>query len=384
MSPAVVDLQVPPLAQLQRRRSDKWAGYEAGVIASTIAEMDFPLAPPVARVLHDAIERHDLGYVSSAPAGLRTAFAEFAARRLDWRVDPEQVVLVPDVMAGIIEAARMLAGPAAAVAFASPSYPPFRFEPPEAGVAVRELPLRPDGGFDQDALDAELARGTRVVILANPHNPTGRVLPRAELERIAETCAAHDAWVLADEIHAPLVLPGATHVPWLEVSDAARERGIALTSASKAFNVAGLKAALLVTASGRAREAVRGLPSLGERAGLLGVLAAETAFREGDAWLDAVLAQLDANRERLDRRLAAELPAVAWTRPQATYLGWLDLRGAGLGDDPAATLLRRARVALSPGHTYGASGAGFARINFGTSPELLDEAISRIAAVVGA
>jgi cystathionine beta-lyase len=374
------DLRVPDLATLHERRSDKWAGHAPDVLSSTIAEMDFPLAPPVAAALRAAVERHDLGYAPAAHAALRDAFAGFARRRLGWSVDPDQVTLVPDVMEGLVQLCRVLAAPGDAVAFPTPAYPPFFTDLPQAGVKLREVPLRADGAIDLDALEAALAGGVRVLVLASPHNPTGRVLPRAELERIAELCAARDGWVLADEIHAPLVLDGARHTPWLEVSDAARERGIALTSASKAFNLAGLKAALVVTASERAREAVARVPQLLDRVGLLGVLGAEVAFAEGGAWLDAVLAQLDANRALLRECLAAELPAVSWEPPQATYLAWLDCRALGLGDDPAGAFLARGRVALSPGLDYGRVGAGFVRLNFGTSPELVAEAVRRMAA----
>jgi cystathionine beta-lyase len=179
-------------------------------------------------------------------------------------------------------------------------------------------------------------------------------------------------------VHAPLLLPGADHTAWLEVSDAARSCGVALTSASKAFNVAGLKAALLVTASDRMRRVVARLPDLTDHVGLLGVLAAEAAFAEGDEWLDAVLVQLDTNRSLLGERLAAELPAVHWQPPAASYLAWLDFRPLGLGDEPAPILLERGRVALSPGLDYGREGAGFARLNFGTSPDLVAEAVRRI------
>jgi cystathionine beta-lyase len=185
--------------------------------------------------------------------------------------------------------------------------------------------------------------------------------------------------VLADEIHAPLVLPGAEHTPWLEVSDAARACGIALTSASKAFNVAGLKAAQVVTASAPARQAVARVPDLTDQVGLLGVLAAEAAFTDGDAWLDAVLAQLDANRSLLGACLAEDLPGARWQPPAASYLAWLDFRELDLGDNPAEVLLERGRVALSPGPRYGRDGAGFARLNFGTSPELVAEAVTRMA-----
>jgi len=382
MPDPAVDLAVPDVATLQRRRSDKWAGWPEGVHALTIAEMDFPLAPAVSAALHAAVDRHDLGYAPAAPALLRNAFAGFAARRLGWTVDPDQVTLVPDVMAGLIELCRVLVEPGGIVAFASPAYPPFYRELPEAGVRTLGIPLRPDGSFDLDRLEQALADGTRVVILANPHNPTGRVLPRVELEALAALCDLHGAWVLADEIHAPLVLPGAVHTPWLEVSAAARRCGFALTSASKAFNVAGLKAALLVTADAATAEQVARLPDLADRAGLLGVVAAEAAFTSGDGWLDEVLARLDANRALLGELLADRLADVSWTPPEGTFLAWLDCRRLGLGDDPARHFLERGRVALSPGLDYGPEGAGFVRLNFATSPELVTAAVDRMASAI--
>jgi hypothetical protein len=243
-----IDLHVPDLATLHEQRSEKWTGHDNDVLVATIAEMDFPLAEPVAEVLRAAIDRSDLGYATPAPRRLRDAFAGFARRRLRWDVDPEQITLVPDVMVGLVELSRVLAGRHGAVAFMTPAYPPFFTALPHAVARLEHLPALEDGAVDLEALARSIAGGTRVLILTNPHNPTGRVLPRPELEAIAELCAEREVWVLADEIHAPLVLPGAEHTPWPEVSDAARACGVALTSASKALKVAGLKAALLVTA----------------------------------------------------------------------------------------------------------------------------------------
>jgi cysteine-S-conjugate beta-lyase len=377
MPASAIDLSVPGLAALNRRRSEKWAPHPPGVLSSTIAEMDFPLAAPVAEALHAAVAASDLGYTPGTPAALREAFAGFAARRLGWDADPDQVSLAPDVMAGLIELCRVLTRPGDVVAFTVPAYPPFIHALPQAGVRVRRIPLRPDGTFDLALLD-----GVRVLVLANPHNPTGRVLPRDELAGIAEWCAQAGIWVLSDEIHAPLVLGGGSPTPWLEVSDAARRWGVALTSASKAFNLAGLKASVIVTASAEARAVVDRLPDLGDRTGLLGVIGAEAAFARGDAWLDAVLARLAANRALLGDLLAARLPQVRWTPAAATYLAWLDCRGLGLGDDPAAAFLARGRVALVPGLAFGLQGAGFARLNFATSPELVEEMVTRMAGAV--
>jgi cysteine-S-conjugate beta-lyase len=372
-----IDLHVPELASLHERRSEKWTGHANDVLVATIAEMDFPVAQPIAEALRAAIDRSDLGYVPPTQRRLCDAFAAFASRRLRWEVDPEQVTLVPDVMVGLVELSRVLAGPDEAIAFVTPAYPPFFRQLPHAVGRLEQL-AAPDGTVDLDGLAESIAGGTRVLVLTNPHNPTGRLLPRTDLEAIAELCSERDVWVLADEIHAPLVLPGGEHTPWLEVSDAARACGVALTSASKAFNVPGLKAAQLVTASDRARRAVARLPDLRDQVGLLGILAAEAAFTEGDEWLEAVLDQLDANRSLLGERLAAELPAIHWRPPEASYLAWLDCRALDLGDDPAETFLERGRVALSSGLNYGREGAGFARLNFGTSPELASEAVRRM------
>jgi len=377
-----IDLQVPDLATLHKRRSEKWSGHEPEVLPSTVAEMDFPLAPEVAAALHAAIDRHDLGYTPPTATQLSEAFAGFALRRMGWSVDQDQITLVPDVMAGLIELCRVLLAPGEQVAFFTPAYPPFFAELPQARVELVQLPLGADAAVDHEALEAALAGGVRALVLTNPHNPTGRVIPRAELEQIAELCASYGCWVFADEIHAPLVLEDTIHTPWLELSDAARERGIVLTSASKAFNLAGLKTALVITASDWAREAAQRVPPLTDRLGLLGVIAAEAAFAYGDRWLDAVRTQLAANRAVLGELLAAELPKITWTPPQASYLAWLDCRAFALGDNPSEMFLERGRVALSRGLDYGREGAGFVRLNFGTSPEHVTDAVRRMARAI--
>lgn len=375
-----IDLVVPPLSELRRRRSEKWALFDPDVLSMTIAEMDFPLAPAIRDELIETVERGDLGYAAPASASLRAALAGFAERRLNWTVDAAQITVVPDVMVGLVELCRVTATPGAAVGFATPAYPPFFRELGSTGLRLVPVGLAPDGSIDIDALDAALMDGMSAFVLANPHNPTGRVLPRSELEAIAERCAARGTWVFADEVHAALVLPGTSHVPWLEVSDAARSCGIALTSASKAFNLAALKTAFIVTADQRTRALVERIGPQLDHASLLGEIATEVAFVEGDAWLDAVIDQLDKNRSQLAAELRERLPAVRWRPPQATYLGWLDCRGLELDGEPADVFLRRGRVALSAGLDYGASGAGHVRLNFATSAEHLSEATARMLA----
>ena len=258
---------------------------------------------------------------------------------------------------------------------------------PAAGVKLVEIDLHADGSLDLDGLDAALAAGARALVLASPHNPTGRALDaRANSRRSPSAAPSASVWVLADEIHAPLTLPGATSHPWLEVSDAARRWGVAVTSASKAFNLGGAQDRRSSSPPIRPpATSSTGMPPLHEHSGLLGVIAAEAAFDDGDAWLDAVIEQLDANRDAARR---PDLPAAApgrsrWRPPQATYLAWLDCTGLGLGDEPAdglpATRPGRRSAAAS---TTAPPGAGHVRLNFATSPAHLSDAVARMARTV--
>jgi cystathionine beta-lyase len=367
------------LETLSRRRSSKWVAHPPDVLPVFVAEMDVALAPPVRAALAEAIELGDTGYAE--PGGLFEAYAGFAERRLGWSPDPARMVLLPDVMAGIVELLRVLTAPGDGVAICPPVYPPFFDGIPEAGRRVVEVPLV-DGDLDLDGLEHAFAGGAaRAFLLCSPHNPTGRVHDRATLDAIAALAERHGALVVADEIHAPLTLPGARHTPFAALGET---RSVVITSASKAFNIAGLKCALAIAGSAEVARELRTVPEeVRYRAGLLGVIGSEAAFVHGDAWLDELLAALDANRRRLAALLDEHLPAIGYRPPDASFLAWLDCRALDLGDDPAAVLLERGRVALEPGHAFGAPGRGYARLNFGTSAALLDDAVGRMAAAVG-
>ena len=366
------------LDTLRRRRSSKWVRHPSDVLPVFVAEMDVGLAPPVRDALVEAIELGDLGYTE--PGGVFEAFAAFAQRRMGWSPDPARMRLVPDVMAGIVEVLRALTAPGDGVVISPPVYGPFFDGIPEAGRRVVEVPVAAGDELDLDALDAAFAAGARALLLCNPHNPVGRVLERERLEDVAELAARHDVLVLADEIHGPLTLPGATHTPFTALGES---RSVVFSSASKAFNLAGLKCAIAVAGSDAvSRELDRLPPEVRFRPGILGVIASQAAFEHGDAWLDDLLAALDANRRRLAALLDEHLPAIRYRPPDASFLAWLDCRALGLGDDPAAAFLERGRVALEPGPRFGAQGRGFARLNLGTSDALLSEAVRRMAAAV--
>jgi cystathionine beta-lyase len=376
------DLTELPLERLRLRRSVKWSRYPADVLPAFVAELDFPLAEPVRVALAEAVELDDTGYAWPESIGLAEAFAAFTEQRLDWSVDPSRVSPAPDVVGAIASVLRELTEPGNKVLINTPVYHPFFGLIEELGCALAEAPLDA-GQLDVEAIEQRFAEGAKALILCSPHNPVGTTPSREQLAAIAAVAERHDAWVLADEIHAPLTLPGAEHVPFLTVSEAAAARGIAFCSASKTFNLAGLHCAQIVTASDEAAAVIERLPFLATHCAHFGAIAAVAAFRDGGAWLDDVLAVLDHNRRLLAELLAERLPEVGYAQPQAGYLAWLDLRALDLGGDPAAALLERGKVALSPGPDFGPQGAGYARLNYGTSPALLEEIVRRVAKGAG-
>jgi cystathionine beta-lyase len=374
------ELTVAPLATLRRRRSAKWRTFPDDVLPLFVAEMDYGLAPPVTAALEEAVRLGDLGYPVSTPE-LGRALAGFAGRRWGWEIDPGQVTAVPDVGVGVVELMRVLTRPGDAVVISPPVYSPFFDWVPETGARILEVPLR-DNAMDLAALEAAFAMHPAAYLLSNPHNPVGRVHTAEELAELVRLARLYRVTLISDEIHAPLVLPGATFTPLLTVPGAA-EVAATVISASKAFNTAGLKCAAVVTAAPRLAQAVARFPAESDdRVGHLGVLAAVAAFTDGDPWLDALLTTLDRRRAQLVTLVRDHLPSITWTPPEATYLAWLDASALGRDAAPRDLFLEKARVALEPGTNYGASGSGHVRLNFATSPEILAEAVKRMSAAI--
>lgn len=379
-------ISFPPLDELRRRQSAKWTLYDPDVLPMPVAEMDAELAEPVARALHDAVARSDTGYPGVA-GRLEEAFASFAAGRWAWAVDPAQVLVAGDVESAALAAFRAL-GAGAVVVINSPVYPPFHVWPQQAGLTLVDVPLTPidrddpqaGGRLDLPAIEAAFAAGARAHLLCHPHNPLGRLHTHAELAALADLAERYDVLVVSDEIHAPLALPGERFVPFLTVSDAARRTGMALHSASKAWNLAGLKAAVAVTADpapaallAPARDYLRW------HAGHFGVLAGTAAYADGAAWLDELLVVLAANHTAFRAGLAERLPGAHAATAEAGYLAWVDVRDLGWGDEPAEAALRHGRLALGIGSQFGAPGRGHLRVNLGCAPDLVPEALARLA-----
>ncbi|TFB18195.1 aminotransferase class I/II-fold pyridoxal phosphate-dependent enzyme [Microbacterium sp. 3H14] len=382
----MLQVKALPLAELRERSSEKWREYPADVLPLFVAETDFPLAPAVSAALQRAVEVGDTGYVASRTP-LAESFAAFAARRYGWSPDPARMRSTADVSMGLVEILRRVTQPGERVVVTPPVYPPFYDLVAESGAEVQRVPLRDTGigwELDLDGIRGAFEDGATAMLLCNPHNPTGTVHAREGLAALADLAEEFGVAVISDEIHAPLAQPGTGFTPFLAASDAARRVGYAVVSASKAFNLAGLKCALMVTADEETTAVVRGLPVEVEwRTGQFGLLAAVAAFsEESDEWLDGLLRTLDENRVLLEDLLASRLPGARYRIPDAGYLAWIDLSALGWGENPARRILRDAKVALHFGPAFGIEGAGHVRLNFGTSPEILTEAVERIAALV--
>jgi cystathionine beta-lyase len=323
------------------------------------------------------VEQSDTGY--TWVGDLPEAYAGFACERWGLRVDPARVYVLQDVMRGVLEVLQAATSPGDGVVVNPPVYTPFFAVVEHIGRTVVEVPLvvGEDGrhGLDLAGLEQAFRAGARAYLLCSPHNPVGRVWDERELRAVVELCTAHDVLLLVDEIHAPLV-HDAPFVPIHAVPGA--EDAVSFVSASKAWNLAGLKCALVSAASERGWKAVESIGvEVGYGTGILGVAAARAAFRDGVGWLDDLRADLEHRRVLLADLLAEQLPAVGYRLPEATYLAWLDCRALGL-PDPYQHFLR-AGVALEPGTKFGTGGDGFVRLNFACSADVLEQAVTRMA-----
>lgn len=373
----------PALTELQRRRSAKWRQYPQDVIPAWIAEMDVNLAEPIAEVLLDAVRSSDTGYRHAGD--LPEALAEFARLRWGWTIEPSRVIVMPDVVTSISWTIQALTEPGDGVVINSPVYPPFFSCVRDiTHRTVVDVPLMLDSTgrytLDLDGIADAFARpDVTAFLLCSPQNPTGSVPTGDELAEVGRLALEHGVTVISDEIHAPLTLPGQMHRPFLSLAPRG-VRAVALVSASKAWNIAGLKCAQAVAGSDDLMEVLtQRIPlEVTYGAGHLGVLASTAAYRAGQPWLDECVAGLDARAHELADLLHSQLPTVGYRIPQASYLAWLDCRALDLGDDPAEFFLERARVALSAGAAFGESGKGFVRLNFGTTREILAAIVDRL------
>src|SRR4051794_18239893 len=373
---------------LRAGRSLKWTRY-GPAIGAFVAEMDFGTAPAVTAALHDAVDRGQLGYLTTeAATDMARACADWQLRRYGWSVPPERITPLADVVAGLQVAIERFTPPGTPVVLPTPAYMPFLAVPGALGRELIQVPMvERDGrmGYDLDGIAAAFARGAGLLVHVNPHNPLGRVFDVDEQLALADVVTDAGARVFADEIHAPLVYPGAVHRPYASLSPETARHTVTATSTSKAWNVPGLKTAQLILSTEEDAEHWARVGFLyGHGASTPGLLAATAAYDEGGAWLDDVLGYLDGNRRLLAELLADRLPQVRYTPPEGTYLAWLDCRRLGLEGPAGAFFLERAGVAFVDGPECGPPGAGHVRLNFATPRPVLATIVDRMADALGA
>lgn len=376
--PMTEPFEVLGLDELRTRRSIKWSMYDADVLPLWVAEMDALPAPAVVAAVTDAMLRGDTGY-PPLDTSYAEAFAHVAGHRWGWEVDVTATCVVADVLVGVREALELVTKPGDGVIVPSPVYPPLlEFT---AAMGRRVVPVALDGDYRLDIqaiADAMDAGDVTALLLCSPHNPTGTVHTADELDAVAQLAAEFGIAVVVDEIHALLVPEGSTFTPYLSLAD----NGLVVTSASKAFNLAGLKAATVLAGPESAHLLERIPLAVKYGTSFLGVQSHIAAWRGGSAWIDAVNANIASNVEHLAALLDEHLPEVGFHRPEATYLAWLDCTRLGLGDDPAAAFLERGRVGLNSGLPFGLGGEGHVRINLAASRTTLAEAVARMARTV--
>lgn len=381
--PGGVSEAVTP-SDLRSRGGLKWTGYDEGVLAAWVAEMDYGLAPAIKTALHDAVDRGDTAYFYPEVTELAAdAATGFWRDTFGWEVDPDMVFPVPDVVEGIRRAILHLTRPGSGVILHTPVYFPFFSMVQRSGRDLIEVPslLTGEGVYRLDlaGIERALEEGAGSIVLCNPWNPTGKSFAIDELEEVIDLARKHDARVISDEIHAPLTYRGVRHTI---AATLAPETVVTVTSASKAWNLPGLKCGQIVMANEADADVWRDYFTPDKvGVGTFGLIANAAAYSGGRDWFSDVMGQLHENRELLGELLAEHLPLVGYTRPDATYLAWLDFSEYDL-DDPAAHLLDTAGVALTGGGPFGAGGIGHARLNFATHPHILTEIIERIAAAL--
>jgi cysteine-S-conjugate beta-lyase len=368
------------VAHLRGAGGLKWSMFP-DTIGAFVAEMDFGTAPVVTEALHAAVDAGVFGYLPSSLAdAMSEASAAWHRDVYGWDIFPDQVHPIADVVAGLQLAIEHYSRPAAPVILPTPAYMPFLTVPPAMGREVIQVPLlETEDGYrmDLEGIDAAYRAGGHLLILCNPYNPVGRVFTAEEMLAISEVVSRHDGRVFSDEIHSPLVYPGGRHLPYASLSEETAAHTVTATSASKAWNLPGLKCAQLIISNTPDAEIWERVgPMAIHGAANLGVIANTVAFTAGRPWLDHVLGYLDTNRRLLGDLVAEHLPGVRYTPPEGTYIGWLDCRDLGLGVSAADFFREQAGVALTDGAACGEAGVDFVRLVFATPRPILEEALA--------
>ncbi|RON69320.1 MalY/PatB family protein [Pseudomonas fluorescens] len=360
--------------------STKWSRYSADVLPMWVADMDFAAPPVVIEALQQRLLHPLVGY-SVPQDNLREAIVADLWNKFAWKVKPQELVFLPGVESGFNMALKALVQAQQNVVVQVPNYPPLRHAPGHWGLNKVELEFvaQPDGTYATPLNTLrESLHGGGALLLSNPHNPLGKVFGREELQAVADICVAQDAWIISDEIHAELCFDGRVHIPTASLSPEIAQRTITLMSASKAYNIAGLKTSFMIIQDAALRERVNHARcGMVDSVNPLGMEATRVAYSEGAPWLAELKTYLQANRDYLVEAVRSRLPGVTLNVPQGTYLAWLDCSALDLAN-PQQFFLEHAKVGLSAGLDFGDQHQQFVRLNFGCPRALLEEGVARM------
>ncbi|MBC8508300.1 MAG: pyridoxal phosphate-dependent aminotransferase [Anaerolineales bacterium] len=362
--------------------SAKWRVYDEDVLPMWVADMDFKSPEAVIQAIQDRVAHGVFGYPKPQEA-LKESVVAWLDRRHGWSVDPEHLIFVPGVVTGFNLAAHTAAQPGDGVLVQTPTYGPFLKVADNVKLIQQENELirGEDGQYaiDLDAFEAAINEKTRIFMLCNPQNPTGRVFRKDELEAMAEICLRHNVIICSDEIHGDLVFSESKHIPIALLDPEIAANTITLLAPSKTFNIAGLKASIAVIENDELRQqyeiAKQGLVGW---VNLLGQVATQASYEKGAAWLDALLEYLQSNRDYVHDFVEEQLPGISMANPEGTYLAWLDCKGMDIEDKPCDFFMENARVAMNDGDWFGAGGEGHIRFNFGAPRSLVKEALEKM------
>jgi cystathionine beta-lyase len=380
----VIKMALRPMSKsrLRARNGEKWRSFDPDVIPATVAEMDFEVAEPVKAAIWDAAVRSDCGYPLDPMNWGLPEMVSSRMERFSWSVAPERVSFLSDVMQGVYIAIQQLTSMNDGILVMVPTYPPLLEAPRILGRRLLTSCMKPncDGSaVDVEDIEAKVRLGARMLMICNPNNPSGHVLSRSDLTKLADVASRYDLIVLSDEIYQDLVYRDGKHIPIASVSADAQRRTITLTSATKAFNVAGIGCAVAIFGDDGLQAQFERYPKrLRGRVTTISLAILKAAWTDGDEWLKDVLLYLESNRNELLRFLQKELPMVRCSSPKGAFFAWLDLAPLHLGPSPAAHLLTLAKVAVCEGGPFGVGTEEFIRLNFATSKPLLMNLLHRI------
>jgi cystathionine beta-lyase len=374
---------------IERRATDsiKWRLY-GKAIPMWVADMDFAAPEPVLEALRTRVDHGVFGYAGEPPE-LRKTLCAWLRRRFEWDVAPDAFVFVPGVVAAFNVACRALCAPGDGVLLQAPLYPPMRTAPANFGLSCDEMELTRDSSgryiVDCDRMASTITDRTRLFMLCNPHNPTGRAFTREELMRMADVSLRGGLTICSDEIHCDLIYEPHRHLPIASLDPEIARRTVTIMAPSKTFNIPGLGFSFAIIEDSSLREMFSAAArDIVPHINVFGYAGALAAYSQGEPWLEACVEYLRRNRDFLATFVAERLPGIRMTEPEATYLAWLDCREAARGEDPHQFFLTRAGVALNAAAPFGPGSEGFARLNFGCPRSTLTEALERMEAALQA